>query len=105
MLIEGKFILKKTMEPMIPRQILYRRKRGFAIPLAEWFKGSLREFGREMLLDSGNQKRDLFEPRYVRTIWEDHQSGKRNYATHLWTILMFELWYGRFMRQPCGNRQ
>jgi len=95
---ERKYILKKTLEPILPRQILYRKKRGFVIPLKEWFRGSLREFSRELLLDSGNQNSGFFEPRYLGKIWEDHQSGKRNYATHLWTVLMFELWYQRFMR-------
>jgi asparagine synthase (glutamine-hydrolysing) len=96
---ERKFIFKKAMEPMVPHQILNRRKWGFIVPIEEWFRGSLREFGRELLLDSGNQKSGLFDPQYVGIIWKDHQSGKRNYGTHLWTILMFELWYGKFMGQ------
>jgi asparagine synthase (glutamine-hydrolysing) len=94
---ERKFIFKKAMEPMVPRRILYRRKRGFVVPLAQWFRGSVKKFGEELFLGSGKGKSGLFDAQYVRTIWRDHQSGKRNYATHLWTVLMFELWHRKFM--------
>jgi asparagine synthase (glutamine-hydrolysing) len=97
---ERKFIFKKTLEPILPNEILYRKKRGFSIPLAEWFRGSLKDLGREVFLGSRNQKSDFFEPRSVQAIWEDHQSGRRNYGTHLWTILMFELWHDRYMKRP-----
>jgi asparagine synthase (glutamine-hydrolysing) len=96
---ERKFILKKVMEPIVPRHILYRRKWGFITPLASWFRGGLKEFGQELFLHSKDSNSGLFDRQQISSLWKDHQSGKRDYATHLWTILMFELWYRQFMKE------
>jgi asparagine synthase (glutamine-hydrolysing) len=95
---ERKYILKKTMEPLLPRATLYRKKRGFVVPLARWFRDSISQMGRQILLDDGQAGSGLFDPVCLERLWRDHQSGRRNYATHLWTILMFELWYRTFMK-------
>jgi asparagine synthase (glutamine-hydrolysing) len=96
---ERKYIFKKSLESILPRPTLYRDKRGFEIPLAEWFRTSLREFGEQVLLDGSGPRSGLFNDRCVRTLWKHHQSGRRNYGTHLWILLMFELWHDRCLRQ------
>jgi asparagine synthase (glutamine-hydrolysing) len=87
---EGKLILKKALEPLLPRKVLYRQKMGFAVPLDVWFRGSLEErmvasLEGETLLQCG-----LFEPAFLRSLAKDHRSGRRNHSAVLWALLMFE---------------
>ena len=87
---EGKFLLKKAMEPMLPHDILYRRKMGFAVPLSRWLRGALRERVRatvlgERLLDTG-----IFDRTALERMVVGHESGQHDYSTPLWTLLMFD---------------
>src|SRR5216684_3850582 len=59
---QGKYILKKAMEPILPKEILYRRKQGFAIPLDHWFRKELRDFARPALLESDD---GILDPSYI----------------------------------------
>jgi asparagine synthase (glutamine-hydrolysing) len=95
---ERKYLLKKAMEPLLPRETLYRRKQGFVVPLASWFRGPIKAMSRQILLEETPAGSGLFQPDGLNRLWRDHQSGRRNHATHLWTVLMFELWYRTFMR-------
>ncbi len=87
---EGKYLLKKAMEPYLPHDILYRPKMGFAVPLARWFRGPLRNRVRESLLGDRLADTGLFNLRYVRHLVESHESGLRDYSAPIWTLLMFE---------------
>ncbi len=87
---EGKYIFKKALEPHLPRDILYRQKMGFAVPLAGWFRGPLKQRVRDavcgpVLADSG-----YFDNRFLKQMVDQHQSGLRDYSTPIWTLLMFE---------------
>jgi asparagine synthase (glutamine-hydrolysing) len=95
---EGKTLLKKALEPYLPREILYRPKMGFAVPLAQWFRGPLREPVREAVLGPVLAQTGWFNAGYLRRLVEDHQSGVRDYSTPLWTLLMFE----SFLRNVLG---
>ncbi len=95
---EGKFLLKKASEQWLPREILYRPKMGFAVPLAGWFRGPLRQRVRDaalgpLLADSG-----LFDRRQLERMVDAHQSGQRDFSASLWTLLMFE----SFLRNVMG---
>ena len=87
---EGKYLLKKSMEPLLPDDILYRPKMGFAVPLARWFRGPLRERVRQAVLGSRLAETGWFNHRYLQHLVEAHQSGARDYSASLWTLLMFE---------------
>ncbi len=87
---EGKYLLKKAMEPALPHEVLYRPKMGFAVPLARWFRGPLKARVRESILGARLQDSGMFNPRYLRTIVEDHESGVRDYSSPIWTLLMFD---------------
>ncbi|MBT5047937.1 MAG: amidotransferase 1, exosortase A system-associated [Rhodospirillaceae bacterium] len=98
--MEGKYVLKKALEPYVPHDVMYRPKMGFAIPLSESFKGELRDkvqsaFTSDILLDTG-----FFDPAYLRTIVNDHQSGVREHSAVIWSVLMFE----SFLRQVHEER-
>ena len=98
---EGKYLLKKAMEPHLPREIMYRPKMGFAVPLICWFRGPLRKRVRESLTGERLLSTGLFEPAYLRHLVEAHESGRRDYSAPIWTILMFEA----FLRQLDGDER
>jgi asparagine synthase (glutamine-hydrolysing) len=87
---EGKFMFKKAMEPLLPRDVLYRQKMGFAVPLARWFRGPLRARVRECLLGERLAETSMFEPRALRHLVDAHQAGTRDYSVPIWTLFMFE---------------
>jgi len=87
---EGKYILKKALEPYLPNDIMYRPKKGFSIPVAAWFRGPLRTQVRAavlspLLLDTG-----IFNPAYLRHMVDQHESGANDYSASLWSVMMFE---------------
>jgi len=89
----GKYIFKKAMAPMLPDEILHRRKQGFAIPLGQWFRQELKEMTEKTLLDSND---GILEPAFLRKIWNQHQRGHYDRSAHLWSVLMFRKWKETF---------
>jgi asparagine synthase (glutamine-hydrolysing) len=87
---EGKYLFKKSLESYLPHDILYRRKQGFAVPLAQWFRGPLRARVREALLGSNLADTGFFNQRYLADMVEQHESGRRDYSTPIWSLLMFD---------------
>ncbi len=94
---EGKYILKKAMEPHLPNDILYRPKMGFAVPLATWFRGPLRQRVRAAVLGPVLGDTGWFDRRFLEQMIEQHQIGARDYSAPLWSLLMFEA----FQRRMC----
>ena len=95
---EGKYLLKKALEPYLPQDILYRRKMGFAVPLAKWFRGPLRDLMRNAVLGPALAQTGWFNAAFLQRMVEDHQSGMRDYSAPLWTLMMFE----SFLRNVIG---
>ncbi|MEZ5501976.1 MAG: amidotransferase 1, exosortase A system-associated [Halioglobus sp.] len=87
---EGKYILKKALEPYLSKDVLYRPKMGFGVPLGKWFRGPLRQRLRESLLDGGLAQTGLFNQNYLEKLVTDHQSGMREYSAPLWSLMMFQ---------------
>lgn len=87
---EGKYLLKKAMEPHLPHDVLYRKKMGFGVPLARWFRGPLRERLRKDLLSGGLADTGLFNGDYLTRLVNEHQDGRRDHSAPLWTLLMFQ---------------
>jgi asparagine synthase (glutamine-hydrolysing) len=87
---EGKYILKKALEPHLPRDVLYRDKMGFGVPLGKWFRGPLRQRLRDSLLDGELARTGLFNQSYLEKLVTDHQSGLREYSAPLWSLMMFQ---------------
>jgi asparagine synthase (glutamine-hydrolysing) len=98
---EGKLLLKKALSPYLPPEVLYRPKMGFAVPLAKWFRGPLRESVREAVLGPVLADTGWFDSGYLRRLVQDHQSGLRDHSTPLWTLLMFE----SFLRNVMSGRE
>lgn len=104
---EGKFILKKSLEAYLPQEVLYRNKMGFAVPLASWFRGPLRDRVRTALLGPILADTEIFDMRFIRKMLDQHQSGRRDYSAPIWTLLMFESFLRNTsnMKHSLPNRQ
>ena len=87
---EGKYVFKKAMEPYLPDEILYRRKKGFSVPVAEWFRGPLRERMQAQVLGPRMADSGIFNMDYLNTLVKQHVSGARDHSPALWSLLMFE---------------
>jgi asparagine synthase (glutamine-hydrolysing) len=92
---EGKHILKKSMDALLPREVLYRPKMGFAVPLASWFRGPLRSHVRAVLLGPALGDTGFFDRRSLTRIVDSHHSGVRDYSVAIWSLLMFEAFVRR----------
>jgi asparagine synthase (glutamine-hydrolysing) len=97
-----KYIFKRALEGILPREILERPKRGFAVPLGRWFRGQLGAMVRELLLSPQSRGREYFDPKYLETLLRLHDAG-RPLDLQLWTLLSFELWCRTFL--DAGARQ
>jgi len=95
---EGKYIFKRSMEKYLPHDILYRKKQGFAVPLAGWFRGPLRERVQQALLGPNLAATGIFNQAFLREMVEMHQSGRRDYSAPIWTVLMFEAFLRKEMQ-------
>ena len=97
----GKAFFKKSMEPYLPNDVLYRPKMGFSVPLARWLRGPLRQRLRSALLEGPVVEGGWLNPVVVRELVEQHESGRADHSTPLWTLLMFDA----FLRNTLGEAQ
>lgn len=88
-----KRMLKRALAPWLPEEILSRPKMGFEVPLADWFRGELRELPREVLLDGRSRARGMFRPKGIEKLIDDHVSGLRDNSRKLWALVQLELWF------------
>lgn len=87
---QGKYILKKALEPHLPHDVLYRPKMGFAVPLSAWFRGPLRQRVRDAVLGDTLRDTGLFDNDSLTRLVDEHQSGAAEHSAPLWSLLMFE---------------
>jgi asparagine synthase (glutamine-hydrolysing) len=93
----GKWILKHAMANDLPSEILWRRKMGFGVPLAAWFRRELAEYTREVLLGRQARERGLLDARAVTRLLEEHRVGKRDHSSQIWSLLCLEEWARRWL--------
>jgi asparagine synthase (glutamine-hydrolysing) len=96
---EGKYIFKRAMQSHLPHDILYRSKMGFAVPLASWFRGPLRERLQSAIYDGSLARSGLFDPSTLKSLVETHISGRSDHSAVLWALLMFD----GFQRRVLGT--
>ncbi len=92
-----KDLLKRVASRVVPRDVLYRKKMGFCVPVTHWFRGELKDFLRDVLLSTKSLQRNLIKPEVVKQMVEKHTSGKQDFTSQLYTLLMLELWFQRFI--------
>ena len=88
-----KRILKRAVSEIIPAQVLRKPKHGFSVPTDPWFRGDLKSFTFEVLLDERTRQRGYFNMPMVERLWREHVEGRHVWDTHLWLLLNFELWH------------
>ena len=100
-----KVLLRKAAEPLLPREIVRGKKRGFSIPAAAWLRGELVPFAREALSTDTLRRQGFFEPRVVHRLLDDHVAGREDLSRQLWGLLAFTLWHERHVeRTPSEPR-
>lgn len=87
-----KYILKKALRNFLPKEIIYRKKHGFTLPVKIWFKNELQELSK-ILVDSLSQKRGYFNMEFIQQMIKEHQSGVTDHSLRLWALLTLELWF------------
>jgi asparagine synthase (glutamine-hydrolysing) len=92
-----KYILKRAAEPFLPRENIYRAKRGFSIPLAPWFRGEFGDLAADVLLDGRLEQRGYFRMNVVRRMLDEHRRGAGAWQIQLWNLLMLEYWHRMFV--------
>ncbi|MFQ6082106.1 MAG: asparagine synthase (glutamine-hydrolyzing) [Candidatus Aminicenantia bacterium] len=92
-----KYILKKTMRPFLPAEILDRKKIGFDIPLGVWIKNELKDFVLDILSKENLKKHCFFNYSYIEKILKEHFSGAHNHRQLLWPLIIFQFWYNRYI--------
>jgi len=92
-----KYILKRVLKGLLPQENLVRPKMGFGVPVGHWFRNQMQGFVREVLLSESATRRNLFKPEAVRYMVDEHTEGRQDFAHQLWSLLMLELWYRRFI--------
>ncbi|HKG15741.1 MAG TPA: asparagine synthase (glutamine-hydrolyzing) [Pyrinomonadaceae bacterium] len=91
-----KYVLRRAMEGVLPRQILTRPKMGFPVPVGAWFRGRYRHVLDEYVLGERAASRGVFERGYVRGMVARHHSGAEDHTERLWALVNFEMWQRRF---------
>jgi asparagine synthase (glutamine-hydrolysing) len=87
---EGKHILKDSLRPLLPEEVLFRKKMGFSVPLDVWFRGSLRQHILDVVSGPRLAGSGYFDPAVLKRMVADHQSGRRDHSAPLWSLLMFD---------------
>jgi len=93
----GKHILKRSLEEILPHDLLYSRKRGFGAPVREWFRNGLGGWFDSHLMNSTMRRRNFLNYDFVAHLLGQHRKGSQDWGFHLWTLLNLSLWYERWI--------
>lgn len=93
----GKHILKQALEEVLPRDLLYRPKRGFGAPVTRWFRGPMSAELEALVMGSAMRRRRFFDYAFIARLFDEHRRGARDWGFHLWTVLNLSLWYDRWI--------
>lgn len=89
----SKAVLRRILYQYVPRELIERPKRGFAVPLSDWLRGPLKDWADSLLDKQRLQEEAVFDAHEVSKIWNDFQAGKAGAQHFIWSLLMFQLWY------------
>jgi len=93
-----KYVLKKLMEPRLPKGIASRKKKGFGVPIGAWLQGPLKLLTTELFSNELLNRQGLFDSGYVHQLLDNHFSGRKDNRKQIWTLLVFQMWWSRWMQ-------
>ena len=94
--VTTKYVLKRALAGVLPRDILERPKKGFGIPLGRWFRGELAPMLRDVCAPEVIRRAGLFRPEAVGRLLAEHAEGRHDHRKKLYTLLAFQLWASRY---------
>lgn len=94
---ETKSLLKMVAARLVPREVVYRDKMGFGVPIGKWFRSEMKDFVHDVLTSETARQRGLFRQEIVERYLREHISGERDHMFQIWTLLILELWFQRFI--------
>lgn len=92
-----KYLLKKVAERLLPKDVIYRPKMGFSIPAGQWIREEWSDISHELVLGERARARNIFNPRFLNSIFHEHRLRRRDHTYKIWTIMMLELWLRHFV--------
>jgi asparagine synthase (glutamine-hydrolysing) len=95
--ISSKFLLKKAFAQLLSRELLYRKKMGFGVPIDRWIRGELKDMTYSILLDKKTLQRDIFNERAVRQLIDEHVQKRADHSYRIWALIFLEVWYRMFI--------
>jgi asparagine synthase (glutamine-hydrolysing) len=98
-----KRLLRRAVAPLLPKEIIRGRKRGFSIPVAAWLRGDLGPFARDVLSPETIERHGYLDPTAVTRVLDDHISGREDLSRQIWGLLNFTLWFDRYAREPAAT--
>jgi len=96
--ITGKYLHKKALEKWLPKNVVYRKKKGFANPIEDWFRTRMRTFVEDCLLSSDSATGQFFDQQYIRSMLELDREGKDQFRRHIYLLVSFEMWHRTFIQ-------
>jgi len=88
-----KYLFKKAAERLLPKELIYRQKMGFAVPINTWIKREWTEMSHELVLGERALARKNFNPKFLKRIMKEHRWGRRDHSYLIWTSMILELWF------------
>jgi len=101
--LSTKWIFKQAVQGLVPDQVLRKPKHGFNVPTDPWFRGHLRSFAFDVLLDGRARTRGYFNVDFIERLWREHATGRHLWDEHLWLLLNFELWHQTYLDAGVGQ--
>ena len=100
--LRKKVLLRKAAAPLLPRRIVYGRKRGFSIPAAAWLRGELEPFARDVLAPDTLRRQGFLRPEPVERLIDRHVAGEEDLSRQLWGLIAFTLWHEHHVERTPG---
>ena len=93
---QGKWLLRQVLYRHVPQELIDRPKMGFGVPVDQWLRGPLREWGEELLGKQLLEEQGFLDAKAIRDRWNEHQRGRHNWRDSIWLVLMWQAWSGRY---------
>ncbi len=94
---KGKWLLRQVLKKHVPEKLFERPKQGFAIPVADWLRGPLRDWAEDLLDEKTMKEQGYLDAHVIRDTWKHHLDGQGRHGEALWAVLMFQAWHKRWM--------